>query len=171
MRGSQRIFWKKKFERQRVDRTLFIYRSNDELLVAQIYVDDLVFGATFNDLDLSFANEMKIEFEMSMVGELTFFLGLQIRELKDEIFFSQSKDARELVKKFNLESSKHSRTPMSTTTELSKEASRKDVKQNLYRSMIGSLLYLTMSRLNIFFSVKSLSQVSSEPQKNTLNVC
>ena len=146
----------KKFERGRVDRTLFINKSNDELLVAQIYVDDIDFRATFNDLDLSFANEMKTKFEMSMVGELTFFLRLQIRELKDKSFLSQSKYGRELVKKFNLESSKHSRTPMSTTIELSKEASRKDVKQKLYRSMIGSLLYLTMSHLNISFSVRTL---------------
>ena len=69
----------KKFERKRVDRTLFINRSKDELLEAQIYVDDLVFGAIFSNLALSFAKEMKTEFEMSMVSELTFFLGLQIR--------------------------------------------------------------------------------------------
>ena len=71
---------------------------------------------------------MKIEFEMSMVGELNFFLGLQIGQLKDGIFLSQSKYARELVKKFGLEFFKHSRTPMSTTIKLSKDASRKDVE-------------------------------------------
>ena len=69
----------KKFERMGVDKTLFIYRSKDELLVAQIYVDDIVFGATFSDLALSFAKEMKTIFKMSMVGELIFFLGLHIR--------------------------------------------------------------------------------------------
>ena len=69
----------KKFERMGVDKTLFIYRSKDELLVAQIYVYDIVFGATFSDLALSFAKEMKTKFKMSMVGELIFFLGLQIR--------------------------------------------------------------------------------------------
>ncbi|RVW13106.1 putative mitochondrial protein [Vitis vinifera] len=96
---------------------------------------------------------MKIEFEMSMMGELTFFLGLQIMQLKDGIFLSQSKYAREVVKKFGLESSKHFKTPMSTTTKLSKEASGKDVAQKLYRSKIGSLLYLTTSRIDISFSV------------------
>ena len=69
----------KTFERMGVDKTLFIYRSKDELLVAQIYVYDIVFGATFSDLALSFAKEMKTKFKMSMVGELIFFLGLQIR--------------------------------------------------------------------------------------------
>ena len=66
----------KKFERGGVDRTLFINRSNDELLVAQIYVDDIVFGATSSDLTLRFVKEIKTEFEISMIGELNFFLGL-----------------------------------------------------------------------------------------------
>ena len=66
----------KNFERGEVDRTLFMYRSNDELLVTQIYVDDIVFGATFSVLALSFCKEMKTEFKMNMVGELTFFLRL-----------------------------------------------------------------------------------------------
>ena len=143
----------KKFERGGVDRTLFVNRSNDELLVAQIYVDDIVFGATSSELAHSLSKKMKIEFEMSMMGELTFFLGLQIMQLKDGIFLSQSKYAREVVKKFGLESSKHFKTPMSTTTKLSKEASGKDVAQKLYRSKIGSLLYLTTSRIDISFSV------------------
>ena len=69
----------KKFERGGVDKTMFINRSNDELLVAQIYLDDIVFEATSSDLALSFAEEMNIEFKMSMIGELTFFLRLQIR--------------------------------------------------------------------------------------------
>ena len=100
-----------------------------------------------------FFKEMKTEFKMSMVGELTFFLGFQIRQLKDGIFLSQSNYDRKLVIKFGLESTKHSRTPMSTTTKLSKDAFRKVVEQNLYESMIGSLLYLTASPFDISFSV------------------
>ena len=99
----------------------------------------MVFGVTSSDFTLSFTEEMKTEFEMSMVGELTFFIGLQIRQLKYEIFLSQTKYARELAKKFSLESFKHSRTPMRTTTKLSKDTSRKDIEQKLYRSMIRSL--------------------------------
>ena len=90
---------------------------------------------------------------MSMVSELTFFLGFQIRQLKNGIFISQSKYATELVKKFGLESTKHSRTPMSITTKLSKDTSEKNVKQKLYMSMVRSLLYLTMSHPHISFSV------------------
>lgn len=104
--------------------------------MAQIYVDDIVFEATLSNIALSFVEEMKKEYEMSMVGELNFFLGLQIRQLKNGIFSSQSKYVKELVKKFGLEFVKHFRTPMTNTTKLCKGASRKDVKQKAYRSMI-----------------------------------
>ena len=100
---------------------------------------------------------------MSMVGELTFFLGLHIRQLKDKIFLSQSKYAKELVKKFGLESSKHSRTPMSTTTKLCKDASRKNVEKSFYRSMIGNLFYHTTSHPNISFSVGACARYQANP--------
>ena len=148
---------------------MFINRSKDELLVALIYVVDNVFGATSSDLALSFVEDMKTDFKMNMVGdEPTFFLGLQIMQLKNGIFFSQSKYAREVVKKFGLESSKHSRTPMSTTTKLSKYASRKNIKQKLYRSMIGSLLYLTTSHVNISFSVGACARYQANPKESHL---
>ncbi|RVX08050.1 Retrovirus-related Pol polyprotein from transposon TNT 1-94 [Vitis vinifera] len=73
------------------DRTLFIRRNDEVFLVAQIYVDDIVFGSTSSECALDFAKEMKSEFEMSMVGELTYFLGFQVKQLKDGIFLSQSK--------------------------------------------------------------------------------
>ena len=128
----------------------------------------MVFGVTSSDFTLSFTEEMKTEFEMSMVGELTFFIGLQIRQLKYEIFLSQTKYARELAKKFSLESFKHSRTPMRTTTKLSKDTSRKDIEQKLYRSMIRSLLCYTMSRPNISFSVGAYIRYQENPKKSYL---
>ena len=96
---------------------------------------------------------MSREFEINFVGELSYFLGLQIRQLHDEIFITQTKYAKNLVKKFSLENAKHCDTPMSTTLKLSKDASGKSVEQTLYWGMIGSLLYLTASRPDISFSV------------------
>ena len=157
-----------KFEKWGVNGTLFINRSKDKLLVTRIYVDNIVFRAMSSDLVLSFAKEKKIEFEMSMVGELNFFLGLQIKHLKDGIFLSQSKHARELVKKFGLELSKHSKTPKSTTTKLSKDASGKNVEQKLYRSMIRSLLYLITSHLDISFSVEANVRYQTNPRESHL---
>ena len=96
---------------------------------------------------------MQLEFEMSSMGELNFFLGLQIKQLQDGNFICQAKYAKELVKKFGLEDSKVCNTPMTTTTKLDKDDQGKSVDIKLYRSMIGSLLYLTASRPDIMFSV------------------
>ena len=141
------------FKRGGVDMTLFVRRDDGAILVAQVYVDDIVFGSTCSKHAHYFEDEMKSEFEMSMVGELTFFLGLQVRHLEDGMFISQSKYARDLVKKFGLDSAKHARTPMSTSIKISKDTSGKDVEKTLYQSMIGSLLYLTASCPDIAFSV------------------
>ena len=96
---------------------------------------------------------MKNEFEISMVGELTFFLGLQVKQRKEGIFISQEKYARNIVKKFGLDSKKHASTPMSSSTKLNIDSSRIEVSPTFYRSIIGSLLYLTASRPDIAFSV------------------
>ncbi|KAK1558510.1 hypothetical protein Q3G72_003173 [Acer saccharum] len=152
-----------------VDKTLFIKRDNDELFIAQIYVDDIVFGSTNNTKVQQFVDVMSHEFEMSLVGELSYFLGLQIRQLDDEIFISQAKYAKNLVKKFGLEKAKHCDTPMSTTLKLSKDASGKSVDQTLYRGMIGSLLYLTASRPDISFSVGVCARYQSDPKESHLS--
>ncbi|KAI3446834.1 hypothetical protein Pfo_003499 [Paulownia fortunei] len=107
---------------------------------------------------------MSEEFEMSMVGDLNYFLGLQIKQLDNEIFISQSKYARNLVKKFGLENTKHIRTPMGTNDRLSKD----DVGTSLYKSMIGSLLYLTASRPDICFSVGVCARYQSDPKESHL---
>lgn len=134
-------------------RTLFIRRNKGVFLVTQIYVDDIVFRSTSSEYALVFVEEMKSEFEMSIAGKLTYFLGFQVKQLKDGIFLSQSKYARELVKKFGLESTKHYKTPMASITKLSKDKSENEVDETLYRSMIGSFLFLIASRLDMAFSV------------------
>lgn len=150
------------FERGGVDKTLFIQKTDDTILIAQIYVDDIVFGSTCNDFTEKFANLMKFEFEISMVGELNFFLGLQVKQLSDRIFASQTKSAKELIKRFGLDSTKHMNTPMSTTLKLSRESSGKSVDPSLYRRMIGSLLYLTATRPYIAFSVGAYARYRSD---------
>ena len=90
---------------------------------------------------------------MSMVGELNYFLGLQVKQRKDGIFISQEKYAKNLVKRFSLDSKKHTSTPMSSSAKLSCDAAGIEVDPTFYRSMIGSLLYLIASRLDITFSV------------------
>ena len=89
---------------------------------------------------------MKKEFEMSHMGELNYFLGLQIKQLNNGIFINQSKYAKELLKRFGMKNSGCKRTPMATTDSLHKDENEKSVDPKIYRGMIGSLLYLTASR-------------------------
>ncbi|GKB59192.1 retrovirus-related pol polyprotein from transposon TNT 1-94 [Tanacetum coccineum] len=104
-----------------VDNTLFTKKKDSNLIIVQIYVDDIIFGSTYQEMCDDFAKIMHDEFEMSMMGELNFFLGLQIKQLDDGIFFNQSKYIKEMLKKFRLEDSKPIKTPMSTETKLTRD--------------------------------------------------
>ncbi|XP_065630203.1 uncharacterized mitochondrial protein AtMg00810-like [Quercus suber] len=151
---------------------IFKNKSNEH---AQIYVDDIVFGATnesgaTNDsLAKSFADEMKKMFEMSMVGELTYLLGLQVKQTDSRIYINQAKYARNLVKRFGLEKSAHARTPMVANAKLTNDPSGESVKVTLYRSTIGCLLYLIASHPDIAFSVGVCSKFQSNPKVSHLN--
>jgi hypothetical protein len=93
-----------------------------------------------------FAEDVSKEFEMSMMGELQFFLGLQIKQAKEVTFEHQAKYTKDILKKFKMDDSKPLSTLMSTTTALDKDEDGEPVE---YRSMIGSLLYLMATRLDI----------------------
>ena len=156
------------FKRGYVDRTLFVKNDEDYLLVAQVYVDNIVFGATIDDRAIEFSEEMKKEFEMRMVGELTFFLGLQVKQKKEGIFVLQEKYARNIVKKFGLDSKKHASTPINSSTKLNVNSSGVEVSPTLYRSIIGSLLYLTASRSDIEFNVGVCARYQATPKESHL---
>ncbi|GJY16906.1 retrovirus-related pol polyprotein from transposon TNT 1-94 [Tanacetum coccineum] len=130
-----------------VDNTLFTKKKDPNLIIVQIYVDDIIFGSTCQEMCDDFAKIMHDEFEMSMMGELNIFLGLQINQLEDGIFFNQSKYIKEMLKKFSIRNSKPMKNPRPTKTQTSRKALEgQSVDNTKYRGMIGSLLYLTASR-------------------------
>ncbi|GJU88218.1 retrovirus-related pol polyprotein from transposon TNT 1-94 [Tanacetum coccineum] len=151
-----------------VDNTLFTKKKSSNLIIVQIYVDDIIFGSTCQDMCDEFAKIMHDEFEMSMMGELNFFLGLQIKQMEDGIFFNQSKYIKEMLKKFGLEDSKPMKTPMSSDTKLTKDEECESVDSTKYRGMIGSLLYLTASRPDIMFSVCLCARFQEAPKTSHL---
>ncbi|GJT71912.1 retrovirus-related pol polyprotein from transposon TNT 1-94 [Tanacetum coccineum] len=151
-----------------VDNTLFTKKKDSNIIIVQIYVDDIIFGSTCQEMCDDFAKIMHDEFEMSMMGELNFFLGLQIKQLEDGIFFNQSKYIKEMLKKFGLEDSKPMKTPMSTETKLTKDEEGESVDNTKYRGMIGSLLYLTASRPDIMFSVCLCARFQEDPKTSHL---
>jgi hypothetical protein len=152
------------YEMGKVDHTLFLLRQGRDILIEQVYVDDIVFGGLSNSLVARFAEDMRREFEMSMMGELQFFLVIQIKQSKEGKFVHQAKYTKDIVRKFKMEDSKAMMTPMSTTTALDADEEGEHVEQKEYRSMIGSLLYLTVTRPDIQFSVCLCARFQASPR-------
>ncbi|WVZ64116.1 LOW QUALITY PROTEIN: hypothetical protein U9M48_013683 [Paspalum notatum var. saurae] len=155
------------FKIGKVDMTLFTKDVNGDLFICQIYVDDIIFGCTNEKLSHEFG-DMSREFEMSMIGKLNFFLGFQIKQVKGGIFIHQEKYCRDLLKKFKMSDCKPISTPMSTNEHLDTDVDGKPVDQSTYRSMIGSLLYLTASRLDIMCSVCLCARFQAAPKESHL---
>jgi hypothetical protein len=116
-------------------------------------VDGIIFGSTNQDFCEEFGKKMANEFEMSMIGEFSYFFGLQIKQLKNGTFVSQGKYIKDMLKKFRMVDAKSISRPMGTNDNLDSVASGNMVDQKLYRSIIRNLLYVTASRPDIMFSV------------------
>ncbi|GKE52178.1 putative ribonuclease H-like domain-containing protein, partial [Tanacetum coccineum] len=130
----------KVYKRGQIDKTLFIKRIKSDILLVQVYVDDIIFGSTKKELCTDFEKLMHKKFQMSSMGELTFFLELQIAS-----------------------------TPMETLKLLLKDAKAKDVDVHLYRSMIRSLMYLTASKPDIMFAVYVCARFQVTPKVSHLH--
>ena len=139
----------KGFKMRKVDTTLFTKKLGNDLFVLQIYVDDIIFGSTNQDFCEEFGKMMASEFEMSMIGELSYFLGLQIKQMKNGTFVSQGKYIKDMLKKFRMDDAKAITTPMGINGNLDSDANGNMVHQKMYQSMIGSLLYVTASRPDV----------------------
>nr|GFB35529.1 putative ribonuclease H-like domain-containing protein [Tanacetum cinerariifolium] len=109
------------FQRGKIDQTLFIKKKKGYILLVQIYVDDIIFGSTNKELCKSFKKLMKDKFQMSLMGELTFFLGLQVKQKDDGIFISQDKYIAKILWKFGLTYGKSASTPIDTEKPLLKD--------------------------------------------------
>nr|GFB33129.1 copia protein [Tanacetum cinerariifolium] len=136
-----------------IDQTLFIRRQREDFILVQVCVDDVIFGSSNPQLCIEFEALMHEKFQMSAMGELNFFLGLQVLEKEDGIFLSQDKYIGDILKKFGFSDVRSSNTPMDKENPWGKDGTGKDVELHLYRSMIGSLMYLTASRPDIMFDV------------------
>nr|GEW37734.1 hypothetical protein [Tanacetum cinerariifolium] len=157
------------FQRGTIDQTLFIKKQKGDILLFQIYVDDIIFGATNKDLCKSFEKLMKDKFQMSSMGELTLFLGLQVKQKKDGIFISQDKYVAKILKKFGLTKGKSASTLIDTEKPLLKDPDGEDIDVHTYRSMIGSLMYLTSSRPDIMFVVCACACFQVTPKASHLH--
>ncbi|GKA91241.1 putative ribonuclease H-like domain-containing protein [Tanacetum coccineum] len=156
------------YTRGTIHKTLFIKKDSKDSILVQVYVDDIIFGSTKKAWCDEFEDLMQSEFEMSSIGELTFFFGLQVEQRSDGIFISQDKYVADILRKFDLESMKTATTPYEPQKPKDKNGPDDDVNVYLYRSMIGLLMYLTASRPDIMFAVSTCSRFQVTPKTSNL---
>nr|GFB21646.1 hypothetical protein [Tanacetum cinerariifolium] len=162
------FFLLNQFFKGTIDPMLFIRRFEDDILVVQVYVDDLIFGSTDPKCSQQFSNLMKSRFEMSMRGEMTFFLGLQVNQSPCGTFINQSKYVLEILTKYGMETAETVRTPMETKDKLDLDQNGTLVDATKYQSMIGALTYLTSSRPDIVHATCLCTRYQSKPTEKYL---
>jgi hypothetical protein len=153
------------FKVGKVDPTLFTKTIANDLFVCQIYVDDIIFGSTNKSTCEEFSRIMVQKFKMSMMGELKYFLGFQVKQLQEGTFISQTKYIQDILTKFGMKDTKPIKTPMGTNGHLDPDMGGKSVYQKVYRSMIGSLLCLCASRPDIMLSVCMCARFQADPKE------
>ncbi|GKE13046.1 putative ribonuclease H-like domain-containing protein [Tanacetum coccineum] len=157
-----------RYRRGTTDKTLFIKKDISDIILVQVYVDDIIFGSTKKSLCVKFELMMHKRFQMSSMGELTFLLGLQVQQKEDGIFISQDKYVADILKKFNFTTVKAASTPIETNKALNKDEKAEDVDVHLNRSMIRSLMYLKSSRPGIMFVVYACAWFQVTPKVSHL---
>ncbi|GJU80077.1 putative ribonuclease H-like domain-containing protein [Tanacetum coccineum] len=145
------------------------YETLSSFLLEIVYVDDIIFGSTKHSMCIESEDCMHKRFQMSSMGELTFFLGLQVKQQPDGIFISQDKYVVDVLKKFDFLSIRTATTPVESNKPLVKDEDGIDIDVHVYRSMIGSLMYLTASRPDIMFAVCACARHQVHPKASHLN--
>ncbi|GJT94406.1 retrovirus-related pol polyprotein from transposon TNT 1-94 [Tanacetum coccineum] len=148
-----------------VDPTLFTRKSGKHILLVQIYVDDIIFASTDHNACNIFSKEMSSKFQMSMMGQMSFFLGLQVSQSPGGIFINQAKYALETLKKYGMDLSDPVDTPMVDRLKLDEDLMGIPVDQTRFRGMVGSLMYLTASRPDLVFAVCMCARYQAKPTK------
>jgi hypothetical protein len=140
------------FDKCKTDHTPFTHKVKKDIFVWQIHVNGIIFGSTNHSFCEEFSRTMTKRFEMSMMGELKFFLGFQVKKLKEGTFIYQAKCTKDMLKRFDMENTEPIKTPMPINGHLDLNEEGKDVDQKVYHSIIGSLLYVCASRPIIMLS-------------------
>ncbi|GJU11404.1 retrovirus-related pol polyprotein from transposon TNT 1-94 [Tanacetum coccineum] len=158
----------KVFTKGTIDPNLFTIRYGEDILLVQIYADDIIFGSTNPKFSKKFEKIVHIRFELSLMGEMKLFLGLQIHQSLRGIFKNQSKYALEILKKHGMDKCDSIGTPMATKPKLDADLSGTPVDQTIYQSMIWSLMYLTSSRPDLVQAICYCARYQARPMKTHL---
>eukprot|EP00253_Pinus_taeda_P034035 PITA_34035 len=144
--------------------TLFIKESEGKILIFVLYLDDLIFTGSDDFLIADFKQVIKSEFEMTDLGLLRYFLGIEVKETENGIFISQAKYVANILERFKMQNNKSAPTPTVMGLKLSKEDCSNNVNLTLYKSMIGNLMYLTTTRPNIMYAMSLVSRFMDTPK-------
>ncbi|GJW38704.1 retrovirus-related pol polyprotein from transposon TNT 1-94 [Tanacetum coccineum] len=156
------------FSKGAVDLTLFTRKTGKHILLVQIYVDDIIFASTDPKACDIFSNEMSFKFQMSRMGQMSFFLGLQVSQNPKGVFINQSKFSLEILKKLGMDSCDPVDTPMVDRLKLDEDPLGILVDHTRFRSMVSSLMYLTASRPDLVFPVCMCARYQDSPTKKHL---
>lgn len=135
-----------------------------DIMIVCLYVDDMIFTGNNSDMYKDFKKAMTKEFEMTDIGEMSFFLGVEVKQMRDIIFMSQKKYAEQLLRKFRMQDCKPVATPTEPSMKLSVNSKSEPVNPTFFKSVIGSLRYLTISRPNIMYAVGVVNRFMEKPK-------
>jgi len=155
----------KRYEKCEGEHTLYIKEKVGKILIVMLYVYDVIFTGNDDYLIENFKAVMKEEFEMTDMGLLRYFLGIEVDQNENGIFISHTKYVNEVLEIFNMQDNKATMTPTVMGLKLSKEDNNKDFGPSLYKSIVGSLMYLTATRLDIMFVISLISRFMERPKE------
>ena len=152
------------FKRSQNEATLYVKTDgNGSKIIVSLYVDDLLVTGNNDDDIVKFKESMLKEFEMTNLGGMNYFLGMEVHQLNDGIFLSQRKYAMDVLRKFKMESCKPVSTPLAINEKLTKSDGDAKADESNYRSLVGSLLYLTATRPDLMYPSSLLSRFMHSP--------
>ena len=151
-------FAKEKFERCSSEHTLFTKKNESNILIVSLYVDDLIFTGNNRSMCDEFKSSMKLDFDMTDLGKMRHFLGIEVIQCEAGIFICQRRYAQEVLARFNMGSSNSVRNPIVPGTILSKDEDGTEVDATMFKQVIGSLMYLTVTRSDLMFKVSLMSR-------------
>ncbi|CAM8980304.1 unnamed protein product [Rhodiola kirilowii] len=157
------------FQKCPYEHTLYIKMSAEgHMLIVCLYVDDLIFTGNSEEMFIEFREAMTRQFEMTDMGLMSYFLGIEVEQADSGIFISQKKYAKDILKRFKFEGMKAVRTPVAERMEMMKEGTGELVNPTYFKSIVGSLRYLTSTRPDIVYGVGLISRFMEKPQQSHL---
>ena len=157
-------FVKEGFERCNCERTLFIKRGDGgKILIVSLYIDDLIFTGNDESMFVKFKNSMKLEFDMTDLGKMKYFLGVEVLQNLEGIYISQRKYAKDVLERFRMEKSNSVKNPIVSGVRLMKDEEGSKVNATMYKQLVGSLMYLTATRPDLMYMVSLINRFMASP--------